>query len=262
MLRNPSRVANSLDVGRFGIRHGREGPGDTEIGELDVAAASDQDVARLYVPMSQAAIVDGSQSARNFGRSASRAPGRHGSVALQESGQVCAIDVLGHEVCAHAVRAEVVHGRDILVVEAGRRPSLPAKVGQEIEVLGILGPQQLDLDVSIELRVLSAVLGGVGALTEQLYEPVAAPDHLSDFGQERSSPSRCGSTDYCFSYSLARIRDPIRSQPMSRVCRYCLNSLPMSCLASANSTDALSQPIVVPASYRTPSNAYAYTSCS
>src|SRR5450759_275515 len=255
MLRRPSRVANALDVGRFSIRHGREGAGDTEIGELDVAVASDQDVTRLHVPMSQAASVDGSQSARHPGRSASRAPGRHGSVALQESGQVLPVDVLGDEVCACAVRAEVVYGHDVLVVKAGRRSSLPAKVGQEIEVLGVLGPQQLDLDVSIELRVLSAELGGIRALTEQLYEPVAAPDHLSDLGQERSSPSRCCSTGHCFNYSLARVRDPIGSQPMSRVCRYCLNSLPMSCLASANSTDAFSQPIVVPASYRTPSKA-------
>ena len=198
MLRRPGRVANAFDVCRFGIRHGRKGPGNTEVGELDVAVASDQDVTRLHVAMSQAPIVGGSQSAGHLGRGASRTPWRHGSVALQESGQVCPVDVLGDEVCARAVRAEVVYGRDVLVVQAGRRPSLPPKVGQEIEVLGVLGPQQLDLDVSIELRVLSAELGGVRALTEQLDEPVAAPDHLSDLGQQRSSPSRCGSTGHYF----------------------------------------------------------------
>ena len=173
----------ALDV-RRGIGHGRGRSADAEVRDLDVAVASDHHVARLEVAVGQPAIVSGLERPRNLGRGFGGAPRRDRSVALQERRQVRAVDVFGHEVGAGGIRTEVVDRGDVLVIETGRHPGLPAEVGHEVGVSGEFRTQQLDRDVVSLEEVARPIDGREAAFSEQLHQPVAAPDGLSDLDHE------------------------------------------------------------------------------
>ena len=183
-----NRIADVvLYVRGRGIGHGSGGARYAEVRDLDVTVSSDHDIARPKIAMRKSASVSGLQRPRDLGCGAGSSPRRNRPVARQERGQIGPVDILGDQVRAHVVRAEVIDGSDVLVVEAGRDPGLPPEVRHEVGVAGVFGPQQLQSDLSVQLDVVGTVDRGEAALAEQFHEPIAAPDYLSDLGHERSS---------------------------------------------------------------------------
>ena len=68
------------------------------------------------------------------------------------------------------------------MVERRGGARLVAEPGEEVGVLAVLGPQQLDGDVAVELGIAGAVDGGHPALSEQLHQAVAAAERRPDLG--------------------------------------------------------------------------------
>ena len=162
---------------------------------------------------------------RRLGRDPGRLARREGPGPLDDRGQVLAVDELHDDVRAGRILPEVVDRDDVRVVEGCRRLGLLPEARAEIGIPPVLRPEDLDRDVAVELVIMAAVDPGHATLPEQLDEPVSAakgPPHLG--------------------HPLT----PIRQIPS--VWRYCRNSGARSGRSRASSTDALSQPIVVPAS--------------
>ena len=110
-----------------------------------------------------------------------------------------------------------------------------------------LRAQQLDRHVAIELGVARPVDRGHAALPKELDQAIAAAEDAPDLGHGLLVSLSCARPAPRPGASYRTGSDRRRAQ-MSSVRRYSRNSLPMSGRASASSTDAWSQPIVVPAS--------------
>ena len=159
-----------------------------------------------------------------------------------DRGEIAAVDQLHDDERVarfHAVVEDVDH---VGVAERRGRLCLLAEARHERRVAAVLGAQHLDRDVAAQLRVVGAEDRGHAALAEQLDEPVATGEHLSYLGQARRTLRDC---------ALARVASHahvLATQLRSSPDRKRRNSPPMSGRSSASSTEALSQPIVVPAS--------------
>ncbi len=221
-----------MDRAKGGPGHGlgrlRERPGNPEVGHLHAAVAGDQDVARLDIAVDEAPFVRGGDRARCLGCDPRRLTRRQRAGPPDDRGQVFAVDELHDDVRADLVGAVVVHGHHAGMVQRRRRLRLLPKAGEEVRVVAVLGPQDLDRHVAFELAVAGSVDGRHPALAEELDQAVTPAEDSAEIGQGQL--------------------------PVSIVRRWARSSGPVSGRWRATSIVARSQPIVVPASYRTPSN--------
>ena len=97
-----------------------------------------------------------------------------------DRGEVLALDELHDDERAGRVLAVVVDRDDVRVVQRGRVLGLLAEARAEVGVAAVLGAEQLDGDVAIELVVVAAVDRRHAALAEQLDEPIAATENRPD----------------------------------------------------------------------------------
>ena len=150
-----------------------------------------------------------------------RAAARGGSAPLRRTivGEVLALDELHDDERADGVGAVVVHGDHARVVQRRGRLRLVPEAVEEVRVGAVLGPQDLDRDVALELGVAGPVDRGHAALAEQLDEAVATAE------DGRRCRSQVEASEVGAELGCAR-----------------------SGRWSARSTVAWSQPIVVPAS--------------
>ena len=95
----------------------------------------------------------------------------------------------------------------------GGRPGLVAEPREEVGVLAELGPQELDRDVALELRVARPVDRRHAALPEELEQPVAPAERLPDLGHGvfaplQSRPRRGRILPYATAASAPPVRGP------------------------------------------------------
>ena len=131
--------------------------------------------------------------------------------------------------------------------EAAAR-GLVAEAGEEVRVAPELGAQQLDGDVAIELGVARPVDGRHAALPEELDQAIAPAQHAPDLGHGLLVSPLLPRARRRGPRASYRTRSDPPPRQMSSERRYSRNSVPRSGRSSASSTDAWSQPIVVPAS--------------
>ena len=105
---------------------------------------------------------------------ATRAAWRGGerAVAAHDRGQVLTVDELHDDERAVLVLAEVVDRDDVGVVERGGGQGLLAEAGAEVRIATVLGAEDLDRDVAIELGVVGAVDAGHAPLPEELHQSI------------------------------------------------------------------------------------------
>ena len=162
--------------------------------------------------------------------------GRQRPALAEDRGEVAAVDQLHDDERVARVHAVVEDVDDVRMVQRGGGLRLLAEARHEGGVAAVLGAQHLDRDVAAELGVVGPVDGRHAALAEQLDQAVAAAEDVSYLGQGRAAPIAVGPAGARDSAQVEAGRGSRRNSP------------PMSGRSSASSTDALSQPIVVPAS--------------
>ena len=141
-----------------------------------------------------------------------RAAWRGGSGAgpLDDRGEVLAVDELHDDERPGLVLAVVVDRDDVRVVQRGRGLRLLAEARAEVGVAAVLGAEDLDGDVAVELVVVGAVDPGHPALAEQLDQPVAAAEDRPDL-RSRVAPSRAASRSRRRRSTAAATRGPHRT---------------------------------------------------
>ena len=232
--------------GRSGHRQLRlgEGPRDAEVGDLDAAGASQQHVGGLDVAMDYAARMRCVQRFVDLLGDARGGEWLEGAALANDGGQFATVDQLHDDERVALLHAVVVDVDHVGVAERRSRLSLLPEARHEGGVSPVLGTQHLDRHVTSQLDVVRAVDGCHAPLAEQLDQSIATGKYLSDFGQVFSCPV---SRPLASPAAEARLFWP---QLRSRPARKCRKSAPRSGRSSASSTEALSQPMVVPASYR------------
>ena len=222
-----------------------DGPRDAEVDDLDLAVLADEHVAGLDVAVHEAPCVGRRERPGDRGPDAGDLPRRQRPAPAQDRREVLAVDQLHDDVRAARVLAVVVHGHDVRVAERRGRLGLLAEARREVGVAQVLGSEELEGDVAAEPGVRGAIDGRHPAAAEKLDQTVATAQDLPDLRQIVPSPwwpsrgrdVRCGG-----------IVPHERGRQSWSVFRYARNSVPRSGRVRAISTEALSQPIVVPAS--------------
>ena len=158
-------------------------PGDPEVGDLHPALAGHEDVAGLDVAMDEASVVRGADGARRLGDEARGSPRRERAAPPDDGGEVLALDQLHDDERPDRVGAEVVHRDDARMVQRRRGLGLVPEALDEVGVGAVLGPEDLDRDVALELVVAGPVDGRHAALSEQLDQPVPASEDGADVRQ-------------------------------------------------------------------------------
>jgi hypothetical protein len=152
-------------------------PRDAQVSELGAdraAAARDEDVGRLHVPVHDAALVHMRECGRDL------CPDR-GDLARgedrQEAAEILALDELHHEVgrLLVAARERIVQRHERGMVDAREHPHLGVDAAG-IRGDGDVGAEQLDRDVAAELQVRRAVHDGHATPAEHGAEAVAAAE--------------------------------------------------------------------------------------
>ena len=169
--------------------------GEPEVQDLDAPFARHHHVARLQVPVHDAALVRGRQ----------RVGERHGDLEESRKGETArrdervegfALHQLHGEKAAGAVLLDRVDGHDVGVIERGERAGLAFETGQALRVLRHRRREHLDRHVAAELRVGGPVHLAHPARADGGGDPVvteAASDHLGPpRGQQARVSASCG----------------------------------------------------------------------
>ena len=234
---------------RPGQRHLRLGdrPGDPEVDDLDLAVPPDQDVAGLDVTVDQTAGVGCREGPGDGRRDPGGLSGRQGAAATDDRREVLTVDQLHDDVRTGRILAVVVDGDDVRVAQRRGRLGLLAEPGREIGVAQVFRSQQLDRDVTAQLGVERSIDGRHAALAEQLDQPIATAQDRPDLRQAvfpLVGAPMVGASGGIVPHGPGAA---VVRQSWS-CCRYARNSVARSGRCRASSTDAFSQPIVVPAS--------------
>ena len=123
------------------------------------------------------------QGAGRLGHDPGRLARRQGARALDDRGEILAVDQLHDDERAGRVLAVVVDADDVRVVERGGGLGLVAEARAEVGVAAIFGTEDLDGHIAVELVVVAAIDPGHAALTQQLHEPVAPAEDRPDLAQ-------------------------------------------------------------------------------
>ena len=172
--------------------------------------------------------------------------------------QVLAVDELHDDERTARIGAVVVDRDDIRVAERRGRLGLLAEARGEVGVAQVLGSKELEGHVATETGIGRPVDRRHPALADQLDETIATTEDLPDLRQDVPSAvhARPSGTDPRGIVPHAvgrpsgrpRLRTDSDRRQIGSARRYSRNSPARSGRASASSTEAFSQPIVVPAS--------------
>ena len=152
---------------------GVDGPGDPEVGDLDLAVGGDQHVARLHVAVDHAVAVGEGQGGGHPGADAGDLTRRQRLGILEDGREGPAVDVLHDDEVRAVVLAPVEDGDDVGVGQVGGGLGLPAEPLDEGLVDGELGEEHLEGDRPIELAVDGPVDLSHAAAGDQMGDLVA-----------------------------------------------------------------------------------------
>ena len=227
-----------------------DGAGNPEIGDLDLALARHEHVAGLDVPMHEPARVRRCDGPRDLGGETRGLLRWKRTTASDDGRQILAVHELHDDERAGGIGAVVVDRHDARVIERGGRLRFLAETSEEVGIPAIFGAQDLDRDVTLQLGVAGAVDRRHAALAEQFDQSISTAEDGADLSQGilrmtgRGAPrARIVAYDAGMSGTVTT-RQPWSSRPR----RWARSSAARSGRASARSTVAFSQPMVVPAS--------------
>jgi hypothetical protein len=159
--------------------------GDPEVGDLRnraVAGVVQEDVGGLDVPVDDPVGVDRREAERDLPPEPRGLGRRQGAAGVEQAAHVSPADVLHDDAQRAALDHEVAHPHDVAVHHAQEDGSLLDEPADDLRVLGVLGPEELDRDP------LAVVVAGPRpdrshrAATDLGVEPVAAAEGASGHG--------------------------------------------------------------------------------
>jgi hypothetical protein len=155
----PGRGAGRFDGrgvrGGAGFRGARHA-GESEVEDLHVTVSGEKDVLGLQVPVHDAALVRGRESAGDLQREVdrlARVERRPG----EPRPQGLSLEELRDGVGDVALDAEIVDGEDVRMRQGGDRLGFPLEARARFRVAREMLWQDLDRDVAIQLRVAGAI---------------------------------------------------------------------------------------------------------
>jgi hypothetical protein len=154
------------------------------IGIALVAAPLDQQVPRLHVPVHQPPVMRRVQRPGGLTQQEQRGLWPQAAALLDHLPQVGARDVSHRDEEQTVLRAHVIDGDHVRVVQRGRDPRLFQEPGPEHVVGGQLGRQYLQRDDVVQAEVLGLVDHAHPAAAEHRAHPVAR-ELVPDQGQLR-----------------------------------------------------------------------------
>ncbi len=185
----------ALDLLRREVGHGAEqharlarrrlvgdGSGESEVGHLDLAVTTDDDVLGLHVAVDEAGRVGGAQRQQDRLEDRDRLAGCQRRLLVDDVAQRLALDELHREEDVTVVLALVEDGDDVGVAEAGGRPGLAAEALDEDVVGRESGSHDLEGDVAVEACVQRHVDRGHASVCEVREDAVSPVDDPTDEG--------------------------------------------------------------------------------
>ena len=185
VLDRPERRARQGGLGVGGQ------PGDPEVGDHRPAVAGEKDVARLHVPVDDAAKVRGAQTARDVQPEPGDVTGEHRPVAAQPRREVLALDELHDHERAGRVGARIEAADDVPVAQDGGRERLASEAIGQVRVRADPWPQELERHGPLETGVLGAVDGRHAAAADDVAQPIPVREQAA--GQPGGGVRRIGS---------------------------------------------------------------------
>ena len=145
-------------------------PRETEVEDLDSTVPGEEEILGLQVAVHDALVVGGGQPACDLGRDVERLS-RGQRPAADAVAQGLALEQLRHQIDDLLVRADVVDGEHIGVVERARRPRFLLEAAEPVRASRERLWKDLERDVAAEARVVSPEHLAHAARAEQ-------PEHL------------------------------------------------------------------------------------
>ena len=167
------------------------GPGEAEVGDLDLAVLGDQHVLGLDVAVHEAGPVGGAERGQHRHHDLQRGAGAEPAERVQRVAQRPARDVLHDEEDVLAVGALVVDGDDVRVGQRRRGLGLADEAGDEVLVGGEPGVHHLDRHDAVEPHVAREVDGRHAAAGDAGLDAVAPVEHLPDEWISNRRVHRC-----------------------------------------------------------------------
>ena len=149
-------------LARRGEREAVCGPGNAEVGDLDLAVGGDEKVGRLDVAVHDAGRVGGPDGVGGVGDQGAGHGGVQWCVRAQQVGQRLPVDELHDEerprpaTVVRLALTRVEDGGDTRVVQGGGVPGLGLEPGPERRVVGVLALEDLDRDHAVQDGVRAA----------------------------------------------------------------------------------------------------------
>ena len=122
--------------------------GQAEVGDADAAFRVEHDVGRLEIAVQHAAVVRRGKAGADLARDLGGALFREAADALQQPGQIFAVDQLHRQEDAAVVLADVVDAADVAVRHLARDAHFVVELGEPLRVLGDGRRQELQRDAS------------------------------------------------------------------------------------------------------------------
>jgi hypothetical protein len=155
----------------------RRGPRQPEVDDARAPVLADEDVLGLHVAVHDARVVRGGEATADLQEHAHDLPPRAGGLA-EPAAQRGTLDELHRDVDATRVGAHVVDRHDVRVGDARERLRLTEQPLARRGALGeLVGVDELDRDLTIQLRVEARVHDGHATFTEAAEHPVP-PDRV------------------------------------------------------------------------------------
>ena len=159
--------------------------GEAEVEDLDAAVLRDEEVLGLQVAVDDPLLVRRGEAVRDLQRVVDRLSRRQ-LPARERRAQRLAFEQLLNDVGRALVRADVVDGRDVGVVQDSRGPRLLLEAAQAVGVRGERRRQDLDRHVAAQPRILRPVDLSHPARAERREDLVGAQPCSAD--QTQMSP--------------------------------------------------------------------------
>ena len=150
--------------------------GEPEVGDADLAAAVEHDVGGLEIAVDDVALVRRGEARADLPRDLERAIFGKSSDALQQRGQILAVDVLHRQERGAVDLVDVVDAADVRVRDLPRHPHFGVQLRQSRWIAIDIRRQELQRDRLSELQVVCAVDLAHAAAAEAFDDAVSAAE--------------------------------------------------------------------------------------